>query len=41
MNKKGGTMIQFNFESTTSIGKHEPYNNVAAHEELEVHDVTF
>ena len=27
-------MIQFNFESTTSIGKHEPYNNVAAHEEL-------
>lgn len=34
MIKKGGTMIQFNFESTTSIGKHEPYNNVAAHEEL-------
>ena len=27
-------MIQFNFESSTSIGKHEPYNNVAAHEEL-------
>ena len=27
-------MIQFNFESTTSVGKREPYNNVAAHEEL-------
>lgn len=27
-------MIKFNLENITTIGKHEPYNNVAAHEEL-------
>lgn len=27
-------MIQFNLENITTIGRREPYNNVAAHEEL-------
>ena len=27
-------MIQFNFENVANSGNREPYNNVAAHEEL-------
>ena len=32
--RKGDFMIQFNFENVANSGNREPYNNVAAHEEL-------